>query len=344
MTTPSTHRPPIEPPSPEAVAEAGRLLRAGALVGLPTETVYGLAADATQGEAVARIFKAKGRPRFNPLIVHAADHGQAQGLGRFSPAAMRLAEAFWPGPLTLVVPRAAESPVADLVTAGLETVALRVPDHAVARSVIKAAGRPLAAPSANPSGRVSPTTAEHVAQGLGPAVSLILDGGPCRVGLESTVVAVDATQVSLLRPGGVPRAHLEEVLGRPLDDPDRAAGEQGPEPARPASPGMLLKHYAPATPVRLEATHRAPGEAVLAFGPAPLAGDGPTINLSARGDLAEAAAHLFAALRSLDASGAPGIAVMQIPTDGLGEAITDRLRRAAAGSGECPAPGTRQKP
>lgn len=301
---------------PEALAEAAAILSRGGLVAIPTETVYGLAADATNGAAVARVFAAKGRPSFNPLIAHAADLAAARGLGAFGAAAERLAAAFWPGPLTLVVPRAQACPVSLLATAGLDTIAVRVPAHGAAQALLARLPFPLAAPSANRSGRVSPTTAAHVAEELGGAVDLILDGGPCGVGVESTVIAAPAEGAcALLRPGGVPREAIEALAG-PLAG--AAAGIQ--------SPGMLPSHYAPAARLRLEAARPEPGEAFLAFGPAAPTG---ALNLSPAGDLAEAAANLFAFLRRLDRE-AQAIAVAPIPREGLGEAINDRLARAAA--------------
>ena len=307
--------------TPAAIERAGAALRAGDLVGLPTETVYGLAADATNPDAIARVYEAKGRPRFNPLIVHVADLDGARALGRFDETALELARAFWPGPLTLVVSRAPDCTVADLATAGLDTIALRVPGHAVARAVIAAAERPLAAPSANLSGRISPTTAEHVGESLGLHVALVLDGGACAVGLESTVVAVTPHGAALLRPGVITRSEIEAVAG-PL-----ASLETDAE--KPASPGLLLRHYAPRTPLRLDAAAADRGDAVLAFGPRPLSGVA-VLNLSETGDMREAAANLFAHLRALDQAGAARIAVMPIPREGLGEAINDRLTRAAA--------------
>jgi L-threonylcarbamoyladenylate synthase len=299
-----------------AIAEAGQRLRAGALVAFPTETVYGLGADATNGEAVASIFAAKGRPRFNPLIVHVKDRAQAAQHVVFSDIAVALAEAFWPGPLTLVLPRRTDTPLSLLVSAGLDTVAVRAPAHPIAQAVIAAAGRPLAAPSANPSGTVSPTCARHVAEGFGSKV-FILDGGATSVGVESTVVGFGPDGAVMLRPGGVPREVVEKITG-PL---------AAPTPGGPVtSPGMLTSHYAPRARVRLNADHAEPGEALLGFGPqAPR----DVANLSPSGNLAEAAAHLFAMLRALDAK-ADAIAVMPIPSTGLGEAINDRLQRAAA--------------
>lgn len=308
-----------------AIDEAGRLLRAGRLVAFPTETVYGLGADATNGQAVAGIFEAKGRPRFNPLIVHVPDLAHAERLAVFSPPALKLARAFWPGPLTLVLKRKADSGLSDLVSAGLDSVAVRVPAHRIARALLAAAERPLAAPSANRSGRVSPTLAAHVWDDLGERPAMILDGGATAHGLESTVL--DATQedtVALLRPGAVPREAIEDVLGAPL-----AAGPIGDD-VHPTSPGQLASHYAPNAALRLDARDVRPGEALLAFGEPVPTSSGPVINLSPRGDLVAAAAGLFAALRALDATGAATIAVMPIPDRGLGEAINDRLRRAAA--------------
>ena len=307
----------------DAIAEAGALLRSGGLVAMPTETVYGLAADATNGEAVARIFEVKGRPRFNPLIVHAPDAATAALYGEFEDRSEALAKAFWPGPLTLVVPRRANSPIADLVSAGLDTLALRVPDHSVTQAVLRAAGRPLAAPSANRSGHVSATSAEHVAADLGTRVSMILDAGPTRHGLESTVVSIADDFPALLRPGAISTEAIEAVLGIKLLR--RTEGGDAPQ-----SPGQLQSHYAPRAALRLNAIVPEKGEAFLAFGPSEIAIGANTINLSERGDLVEAAANLFSALRALDASGAACIAVAPIPDHGLGEAINDRLRRAAA--------------
>jgi L-threonylcarbamoyladenylate synthase len=307
----------------EAIAAAAVALRGGALVAFPTETVYGLGADATAGAAVAEIFAVKGRPLFNPLIIHVANVITAQRLARFSPLAHKLATAFWPGALTLVLPKAEGCNVADLATAGLHTIALRVPAHAIARTLLTAAGIPIAAPSANRSGHISATTAAHAICDLGDRVSIILDGGPTLVGLESTVVDVTRTRPSVLRLGGISRGDLATALGEPVE---LATGEGG----MPASPGMLSRHYAPATKLRLDATQARRGEALLAFGNDVPEHSGALFNLSAAGDLGEAAANLFAALRMLDASGATGIAVMPIPATGLGEAINDRLRRAAA--------------
>ncbi len=303
------------------MAEAGRLLRAGRLVAFPTETVYGLGADATDGRAVAAIYAAKGRPSFNPLIAHVATPEAALALGRFNADARALARAFWPGPLTLVVPVASGEAVADLARAGLDTVGLRVPSHPVAMALLAATGRPVAAPSANLSGHVSPTTAAHVLADLDGRIDAVMDGGATAVGVESTIVACLDGPPVLLRPGGVPRDAVEAVIGRPLAS---ATGEAT------IAPGMLASHYAPKAAIRLDATGIEPGEALLAFGPGAPSGAADILNLSPTGDLAEAAANLFGHLRRLDASGARRIAVMPIPAQGLGEAIRDRLARAAA--------------
>lgn len=311
------------PTTTETVAHAARLLARGGLVAVPTETVYGLAGDARNPTAIARIFAAKGRPASNPLISHVADLDAARALAHVPPLAERLAAAFWPGPLTLVLPRRADSPVCDLACAGLNTIALRVPAHPLMRQLLAATRFPLAAPSANPSGAVSPTQADHVAGGLGAALDLILDGGPSAVGLESTVVAVAGERATLLRAGGLARSEIEAVTG-----PLARAGEEN---ASPRSPGQLSRHYAPRAALRLGATTARPGEARLAFGDGLAVGDGPSINLSPTGDLIEAAARLFAALHQLDAMGVTHIAVAPIPDTGLGEAINDRLARAARG-------------
>ena len=310
-----------------AAADAARVLAAGGLVAFPTETVYGLGADATSGPAVARLYDAKGRPAFNPLIAHVVDVADAERLACFDADAARLAKDFWPGPLTLVLPKAAGCPVAELAMAGLDTIAVRVPAHEVARDILAAFGKPVAAPSANRSGHVSPTCAEHVAADLAGRIDLIVDGGATPVGVESTIVACLGEPV-LLRPGGLPRAAIERSLGRSLADPAPARDTAGP-----IAPGMLATHYAPRTRLRLNALRVAAGEALLAFGPLPAEGAeraACVLNLSARGDLVEAAANLFAHLRALDAAGTATIAVMPIPGDGLGEAINDRLERAAA--------------
>jgi L-threonylcarbamoyladenylate synthase len=312
-----------------SIAEAARILTAGGLVAFPTETVYGVGADATEGRAVAQLYKAKGRPAFNPLIAHVADFAAAKTLARFNADAERLAAAFWPGPLTLVLPKTEACPVSGLATAGLDTIAVRVPDHQVTRAILMAFRRPIVAPSANRSGHVSPTTAEHVETDLGDRIDLIVDGGATSIGLESTIVAC-LGEAQLLRPGSVPRAAIERALGRDLSDA-RATAAHGDE--TPLAPGMLASHYAPRTRLRLAATRVERGDVLLAFGPQRIADSERaqmTLNLSPRGDLAEAAANLFAHLRSLDAVGGRTIAVMPIPHDGLGEAINDRLVRAAA--------------
>ena len=308
-----------------SIEEAARLIREGELVAFPTETVYGLGGDATNERAVAKIFEAKGRPQFNPLISHVLDVGEAKHLVRWSQLADKLTAQFWPGPLTLVLPRAQDSPVALLATAGLDTVAVRAPAHFMARDLIRAAGRPIAAPSANRSGAVSPTRAEHVAESLGDRVKLILDGGPCTVGLESTVLDLSGSTPTLLRPGGATREAIETAIGPVALSSAVPTGD-----AARTSPGQLESHYAPARPMRLGARAAAPDEALLAFGPDPPAGASRTLNLSPTGDLTEAAANLFAHLRTLDRLEIRRIAVMPIPDQGLGLAINDRLRRAAA--------------
>lgn len=313
----------VLPANDATIAAAAASIRAGQLVAFPTETVYGLGADATNGEAVARIFAAKGRPHFNPLIVHVANISEADKLAEITPLARRLAERFWPGPLTIVLNRRVNCGLSELVSAGLETVAIRMPAHPVAKALIAAAGRPLAAPSANRSGHVSPTRADHVAADLDDKVAMILDAGETQHGLESTVVTIDEDQIVLLRPGSITAEDLSSVTSAAVVRAVEAA-------AAPISPGQLASHYAPAAHVRLNITRPVAGEALLAFGPQVPDHTGPIINLSAKGDLIEAASRLFSALRTLDASGADTIAVMPIPIDGLGEAINDRLRRAAA--------------
>jgi L-threonylcarbamoyladenylate synthase len=312
-----------------AVAAAARSLAEGGLVAFPTETVYGLGADATNPAAIARLYQAKGRPSFNPLIAHVTDLSAGMRIGRFDATAIALAEAFWPGPLTLVLPKTDDCPVADLATAGLDTVAIRVPAHPVARAILRAFGGPVVAPSANLSGHVSPTTAAHVRSDLAGRIDLVLDGGAVAVGVESTIVGCfDAPM--LLRPGGVPRDQIERVLGRALVQPQ----DTDSDTSQPLAPGMLASHYAPRTPLRLNAERVETGEALLAFGPGAVPGVNAAtavMNLSAHGDLAEAAANLFGYLRALDARGARAIAVMPVPHHGLGEAINDRLRRAAMG-------------
>lgn len=303
------------------VAEAARLLCAGALVAFPTETVYGLGGDATDDSAVARIFDAKGRPRFNPLIAHVPDLEAAAQIAVFDQRARRVAQAFWPGPLTLVLPLRPEAGISPLVTAGLDTVALRVPAHPLARDILRAAGRPIAAPSANPSGKVSPTRAEHVLAGLSGRIAAVVDGGACAVGVESTILGLTG-DARLLRPGGVPREALEQLLGHPLQG---LAADAVIE--RPTAPGQLSSHYAPGAAVRLNARAAETGEILIGFGP--VRGD---LSLSLQGDLVEAAANLFHILREADAlAGSEGkIAFAPIPQTGLGLAINDRLARAAA--------------
>ncbi|WP_458757261.1 L-threonylcarbamoyladenylate synthase [Afipia sp. TerB] len=308
-----------------AAGPAARCLADGGLVAFPTETVYGLGADATNATAIARLYQAKGRPSFNPLIAHVPDLTAARRIAIFNSKSLKLAEAFWPGPLTLVLPKAPDCPVADLATAGLDTIAIRVPAHPVARDILRALGKPVVAPSANLSGHVSPTDAAHVQHDLAGRIDLIVDAGPVSVGVESTIVGcLDAPM--LLRPGGLPRAEIERVLGRPLA---QAPAEIETNDVNPLAPGMMSSHYAPRTPVRLQAKQLNDGEALLAFGAPIPSGRTTVMNLSAKGDLVEAAANLFGYLRALDKVGARGIAVMPIPDHGLGEAINDRLRRAA---------------
>jgi L-threonylcarbamoyladenylate synthase len=297
----------IRPFGPGTIAAAAALIRDGQPVAVPTETVYGLAADATNAAAVARIYEVKGRPSFNPLIVHVPDIAAARRLGEFDTRALALAEAHWPGPLTLVVPLAEGSPIASLVTAGLSTIALRVPAHPVMRALLETCDRPLAAPSANASGRVSPTRADHVLRSLGGRVPLIIDGGPTAHGLESTIVAATGGHLRLLRPG-------------PIEIPDAVAAAKGIE-----APGMMASHYAPSKPLRLQASTAESDEFHIGLGP--IAGH---LNLSPSGDLVEAAARLFDALHAADDAPQPRIAVARIPHEGLGRAINDRLARAAA--------------
>jgi L-threonylcarbamoyladenylate synthase len=317
-------------PSAPAVERAAQTLAAGGLVAFPTETVYGLGADATNAAAVARLYDAKGRPSFNPLIAHVAETAAARPLARFNQAAERLALAFWPGPMTLVLPKLANCPVAELATAGLDTIAVRVPSHPIARAILIALGRPVVAPSANRSGHVSPTTAQHVLADLRGRIELIVDGGPTPMGLESTIVACLDRPV-LLRPGALPRADIERLL--PLTEAPHSAAPPAHVDEIPIAPGALASHYAPQARLRLNARRVEAHEALLAFGPMPVAGAeqaAAALNLSPRGDLIEAAANLFSYLRALDASGAATIAVMPVPRAGLGEAINDRLQRAAA--------------
>lgn len=307
------------PPTPDGLARAAALLRAGGLVAFPTETVYGLGGDARDGRAVAAIFAAKGRPAFNPLIVHLPDLAAAQRIAQFDARAMALAERFWPGPLTLVLPLRDGAGISPLVTAGLPTVALRVPAHPVAQGLLRAFGGPLAAPSANPSGKVSPTRADHVLAGLSGRIAAVVDGGACAVGVESTILGLDG-QPALLRPGGVTVEALEAALGPPL--------VMGGSETRPNAPGQLASHYAPAAPVRLDVTRPAAGEVWVGFGPCP----GAALSLSESGDEVEAASRLFDTLRQADTLAGPQgrIAFAPVPDTGLGRAINDRLRRAAA--------------
>lgn len=304
----------------DEVGKFAAILRNGRLVAFPTETVYGLGADAANADAVLRIYETKGRPRFNPLIVHCADIAMAEELAEFSPLALRLA-GFWPAPLTLVLPMRPGARVSDIVTAGLATIALRVPAHELALALIRAVGRPLAAPSANRSGRLSPTTAAQVRANFGDAVP-VLDGGACDAGVESTILSLDGDRVMQLRAGALPREVLESELQRSI-----ATASADSEIS---APGMLASHYAPRAAVRMNATAPLAGEAFLAFGAEPIGWEGPLRNLSPRGDLREAARNLFSHLHALDASGAAAIAVAPVPRTGLGEAINDRLSRAAA--------------
>jgi L-threonylcarbamoyladenylate synthase len=312
---------PIVAARSETIREAAQALARGEIAAFPTETVYGLGANALDARAVARVFAAKERPRFNPLIVHVLGLAEAEGYGVMNEVARRLTGAFWPGPLTLVLPRMPGCGIADLVSAGLDTIALRAPAHPVAQALLAAANLPIAAPSANRSGRISPTTAAHVEAELGEAPGIILDGGPCPLGIESTVVSTLGETAALLRPGALPREAIESVLGAPLGAAQ--ANQRG------ASPGQLATHYAPGTRLRLDATNVRPGEVLLAFGRDVPKWTGTMINLSESGSPEEAATKLFGALRELDREGADAIAVMPIPAHGLGEAINDRLRRAA---------------
>jgi L-threonylcarbamoyladenylate synthase len=311
-----------------AIADAAISLSKGGLVAFPTETVYGLGADATNGNAVARLYAAKGRPSFNPLIAHVFDVAAARRLGVFNDAAKRLAAAFWPGPLTLVLKKRAACPVAELATAGLDSIAIRVPNHPVARSLLDRLARPVVAPSANRSGHVSPTTAQHVLDDLGGRIDMILDGGPTPVGVESTIIGCLDKPV-LLRPGGLPREEIERVLGHAIEDVSARADDR----EAPLAPGMLESHYAPRAKLRLSADHVEAGEALLAFGlrlPRGVEDAAVVLNLSPGADLVEAAINLFSDLRALDQTEVATIAVMPIPNEGLGEAINDRLARAAA--------------
>ena len=312
--------PPILPITDDSIDRAAAALRSGALVAFPTETVYGLGADATDDRAVAKIFEAKDRPRFNPLIVHFPDTERVREFAALPPPADRLAERFWPGAISFVLPRVTGTALSRLVSAGLPTVAVRVPAQDDARRLLRATDRPVAAPSANRSGRISPTKADHVAEDLGDRVSLILDGGPCSVGVESTVLDLSGGTPTILRPGGVASEDITAALHR------QVAFATSDDEA-PRSPGMLSSHYAPELPVRMNAASAEPGEAYLGFGPTPTA----DLNLSATGDLTEAAANLFAHLHDLDSGKRwRGIAAAPVPDKGLGRAINDRLRRAAA--------------
>jgi L-threonylcarbamoyladenylate synthase len=303
-------------PEPDGIARAAETLSAGGLIALPTETVYGLGADARDDHAVARIFQAKGRPHFNPLIVHVASAQVAQRYVEWSDTAQRLASAFWPGALTLVLPLRADAGLSPLVTAELPTLAIRVPAHPVAQALLAAFDGPVAAPSANPSGKISPTTAQHVIDGLSGRIEGILDGGPCPVGVESTIIGLSGAPM-LLRPGGVAAEEIEAILGAPLAQRDQS------DPL--TAPGQMLSHYAPGARVRLNATDITEDELLLGFGPVTC-----TLNLSESGDLVEAAANLFHHLHALDAMNPKGIAVSPVPMRGLGIAINDRLARAAA--------------
>ena len=309
-------------PSLGEIGEAARALRTGKLVAFPTETVYGLGGDATNDRAVAAIFAAKGRPSFNPLIVHVSNVSAAAQFAELSAKALAVAKRFWPGPLTLVLPRRRDCKISLLATAGLDSVAIRVPAHKIAQTLLMMAGVPLAAPSANPSGRLSPTTADHVLGDLDDKVEFVIDDGPCAIGVESTVLSLLDDKPRILRPGAVTAEQIAELLQEPVET---AMGAE--DATAPRSPGRLLSHYAPSLPMRLDAASAEPGEALLGFGPgAPK----DALNLSATGDLQEAAANLFAMLRRLDDPKHRAIAVMPIPESGLGHAINDRLRRAAA--------------
>ncbi len=309
-------------PDPKDIAAAASALRDGKLVAFATETVYGLGANACDGQAVARIYEAKGRPSFNPLIVHLPSAEEAIRLGRFNSDALKLADSFWPGPLTIVVERADDCPVSELASAGLSSLAIRVPGRESARELLRLAGCPVAAPSANISGQISPTTAQHVMAGLGDRIWGVVDGGRCEVGLESTIVSCLGDTPVILRPGGVSREVIEEALGRPVLLQTGSTND-------PISPGQLASHYAPNAAVRLNAKEARPGEAYLAFGKREPEAD-IIRNLSPSKDLREAAANLFAMLHTLDMLGADSIAVAPIPDEGLGVAINDRLARAAA--------------
>jgi L-threonylcarbamoyladenylate synthase len=314
----------IEPANEDTLTSAANTLRDGGLVAFPTETVYGLGADARDNDAVARVFAAKDRPSFNPLIVHVADLAAAETLGGFNDLARSLAERFWPGPLSLILPRLPDSGLSLLVSAGLDTVALRAPAHPLAQDLLARFGDPIAAPSANRAGEVSPTTAAHVAESLGDAPDLILNGGECTVGLESTVIDLCGARPAILRHGAVTRDQLEQILG-PIEDASVADAGQ-----KPRSPGQIAKHYAPSISLRIDATDIRPNEAFVAFGEPPKGDAAIVRNLSPSGDVVEAAARLFATLRELDRPEYVGIAVASVPETGIGRAVNDRLRRAAA--------------
>ena len=320
-------RPVILSTSPDNIAQAAALIDSGELVAFPTETVYGLGGDATNDTAVATIFEAKGRPRFNPLIVHFAETKAATKEVDFNSLATQLAEAFWPGALTLILPRAKNCRISLLTSAGLDTLAVRVPGHKTARAFLSACASPVAAPSANKSVAISPTTAAHVAQSLGGNVTAIIDDGPCRIGIESTVLDLSGEEPVLLRPGGVTVEEIETIIGHPLRLSAPTAKSDGTEPLK--SPGTMAAHYAPGLPLRLNISTVEKGEALLAFGPHTLSGFTSQRNLSPSGDLKEAAANFFAMLRDLDKPEFVRIAVMTIPNTGLGQAINDRLARAA---------------
>ena len=318
---------PIMTATPDAIASAAEKIRAGKLVAFPTETVYGIGADATNAAAVADIFAAKGRPHFNPLIVHVADLEAAQKLAKIPGHAECLAELFWPGPLTMVLQQQPDNTIPELTTAGLATVAIRIPDHPVAQALLRQAGCPIAAPSANRSGHVSATHANHVSEDLGKHVAMILEGGPTEHGLESTVIDATTADLIMLRHGAITAEAIKSATGH--------APTSHVSVAAPTSPGQLLSHYAPNRPLRLNVTDVKDGEALLAFGPDGPPTSGLCINLSPAGDLREAAANLFAALRTLDRDDVGAIAVMAIPDHDLGQAINDRLRRAAAPRATC---------
>lgn len=307
----------IRPAVPETFTLAGALLRQHKVVAFPTETVYGLGADATSSEAVANIYACKSRPQFNPLIIHVRDLAQAESFGSFTADALKLAQAFWPGPLTLVLNKQPNCPIDPLALAGMDTIALRVPNHPVARTLLEAVDFPLAAPSANRSGSLSPTTADHVQKSLGDVVPLIIDGGTCDVGLESTILDCTSDTLTILRQGAITQGDIESLLGCDLQTPTDSAIK---------APGQLKSHYAPTLPLRLNASHALPGEAWLGFGDNPEC----TLNLSPTADIKEAARNLFVMLHLLDKPIYTGIAVSPIPHQGLGMAINDRLERAAA--------------